>query len=176
MTFIIKWADPEKHWNEFESLFCGNEWPYHSQSQVSPKNLQERKEEGEFSSPDSAVVFLELDSKLIGLVVIHGICDACIEIDLRIDSTYRGKGFGKRALKELGKLVFERFENCARIEGNTREDNILMRRAFRSAGWVNEAFYRDAGFDSYGNKCGVLVFGITRQDWITGVTTPIQLD
>ena len=57
---------------------------------------------------------------------------------------HRGRGFGVPVLRALTELVFTRWRDVRRFEGHAREDNTAMRATFRRAGWVKEAFHRDA--------------------------------
>lgn len=176
LSVTCRWADLEAEWTRFENLFCSSEWPYHVETTVARESLQARRREGEFGPPDNAVIFIEGDDDLLGAVIVHGVRDRCLEVDVRIDARWRGRGVGTQALKCAERMVFSRFEHCARIEGNTREDNIMMRRAFKSACWVNEGFYRDASIDARGALCAVVGFGVTRRDWLVGGRTLVHLD
>ena len=64
--------------------------------------------------------------------------------DLRLADDHRGRGLAAPILHALTDLVFRRWPSVHRFEGQTRDDNVAMRAAFRRAGWVHEGCYRDA--------------------------------
>lgn len=64
--------------------------------------------------------------------------------DLRIATDHRKQGIGMAALRFLTAYVFDNYPNKHRIEGTTRVDNVAMRLAFASVGYVKEAHYRQA--------------------------------
>ncbi len=114
---------------------CKSEWPFHSQSVVTPQTLEDRGKAGEFSAPKNLVAFIEASNRLVGVAAAHGVGDSTAEIDLRIDSEYRGRGFGTQSLKSLEELVFQRVPQCVRIEGNAREENVCRRQRARREMW-----------------------------------------
>jgi len=54
--------------------------------------------------------------------------------DLRLAESFRGRGLGVPVLRELTAMVFNRFPTVARFEGQTREDNVAMRKLMLRAG------------------------------------------
>jgi RimJ/RimL family protein N-acetyltransferase len=60
-----------------------------------------------------------------------------------------------------------------RLEGQTRVDNQAMRRVFRRAGWVAEAFYRKAWPSEDGAIHDAVGYAILRDDWANGTVTPV---
>jgi RimJ/RimL family protein N-acetyltransferase len=63
-----------------------------------------------------------------------------------------------------------------RFEGQTREDNIAMRKVFVRSGWVKEAHYRQAWPVDGSEPKASIAYGILRCDWETGTTTPVDWD
>jgi RimJ/RimL family protein N-acetyltransferase len=65
---------------------------------------------------------------------------------------------------------------ATRFEGQTREDNIAMRRTFLRAGFVKEAHYRDGWPVEGGPALASVAYAILRRDWEQGTTTPVDWD
>lgn len=58
-----------------------------------------------------------------------------------------------------------------RFEGQTREDNIAMRKIFLRCGFLKEAHYREAWPVLAGAALASVAYAILRRDWETGTTT-----
>lgn len=63
-----------------------------------------------------------------------------------------------------------------RFEGQTREDNIAMRKTFVRCGWLKEAHYREGWPVDEGSPLASIAYGILRRDWETGQTTLFDWD
>ena len=79
---------------------------------------------------------------------------------------------GTAAVRWLTAHVFAT-HRAHRIAGNTRQDNVAMRRTFAKAGYVKEAHHRQAwpAGDHHHDSIG---YAIPRHDWETGATTPVD--
>lgn len=91
--------------------------------------------------------------------------------DLRLAEEFRGRGLGVPILRELTALVFSRFPMINRFEGQTREDNIAMRKVMLRAGFVKEAHYRDGWPVEDAAPKASVAYAILRRDWQNGTTT-----
>lgn len=69
--------------------------------------------------------------------------------DLRILTAYRGQGIGAATVRWLADRIFTS-RSCSRIEANTRQDNVAMRRALLGCGWAKESHYRASWPDRTG--------------------------
>lgn len=69
--------------------------------------------------------------------------------------------------------TFTSHPGVTRIEGQTREDNIAMRRTFARCGWVHEAHYRDGWPVEGAEPLAALAYSVLRRDWSSGTTTPL---
>jgi len=58
-----------------------------------------------------------------------------------------------------------------RFEGQTREDNIAMRKTFLRCGWLKEAHDREGWPVDGGATVASVAYSIIRRDWDTGQTT-----
>jgi len=175
MNCVVRWADIKHEWEPFENVFCNSDWPFHLERNVSHESLIRRFEEQEFSEPNNRVAFIYNDGEHVGIAIVHGLQDSTAEIDMRIAAKYRNQGIGSIALIKLTDLIFESKSSIIRVEGNTRSDNITMRRAFNSAGWVHEAHYREAGVTVQGIRCDVMGYAVIRSDWESGERTIASL-
>jgi len=70
--------------------------------------------------------------------------------------------------------IFENYPDIRRIEGQTREDNVPMRKVFNRAGYAKEAYYRLASPTEDGGRVASIAYGILREDWQSGNLTPVQ--
>lgn len=94
--------------------------------------------------------------------------------DLRIRAEYRGRGVGKDAVHWLTKYLFEKHPQLDRIVGTTRADNLSMRKIFRKSGYVKEGHFRKDWSSSNGESFDTVKYGILREDWASGKTTPVN--
>ncbi len=96
--------------------------------------------------------------------------------DVRLAASHRGQGLGPLVVRAFTTLVFTRYPDVTHVEGQTREDDVTMRRTFVRAGFVKEAHYREAWptFDA-GPKAAI-ADATLRRDWETGTTTPVPWD
>ena len=69
--------------------------------------------------------------------------------------------------------VFTTMPAVNRFEGQTREDNIAMRKTFVRAGFVKEAHYREGWPIENSPPLASVGYSILRRDWQTGRTTPV---
>ena len=96
--------------------------------------------------------------------------------DLRVVAGHQGRGHGTAAVRWLTGTVFAGFPYVSRIEGNTRQDNIAMRRTFLAAGYQKEAHYREAWPGPDGTVFDSVGYAMLRRDWRDGSITPVRWD
>lgn len=94
--------------------------------------------------------------------------------DLRFRSICRSRGLGKTAVKWLTKYLFDKHPNLDRIIGTTRADNAAMRKIFLQCGFIKEGHYRKDWMSSTGEKFDTVKYGILRDDWLSGKSTPVN--
>lgn len=152
-------------------FLAGQHWPFHAGA-ADRDTVEERLRSGYFDGPDRATLIVLDGSERVGLARVEDLGDPTPVLDLRIDSRHRGRGLGTAALRELIRWVFGAYE-VDRIEGMTRQDNVAMRRAFRSAGFVKEAHHRHAWPTEVGVPLDAVGYALLRSDWETGGTTPV---
>lgn len=78
----------------------------------------------------------------IGLIEIYQLDDLTPMFSIRLKSEFRSRGYGLLVLTWLTRFIFEDYPEKCRIEAQTREDNVVMRKLFNKVGYVKEAYYR----------------------------------
>ena len=80
---------------------------------------------------------------------------------------------GTETVRGLVRHLFRECPNIVRIEGQTRDDNVAMRKTFLRSGFVKEAHYRKAWPTAEGELRDSVAYGLLRSDFETGQTTPL---
>lgn len=152
-------------------------FPHHTQSRPTVAAVERRIAEGAYRDDDNDTYWIE-DSAYgrIGVLRYEDLEDGAPLFDLRLASGYRGQGYGAEALRAATDHLFTTMPDVTRFEGQTREDNLAMRRIFVSCGWVKEAHYREAWPVEGGDPVASVGYGILRRDWDTGRVTHVDWD
>ena len=173
---LTEWTMEEQE--QLIHFMTTNSWPYHGHEHPVRALIEKTIEEGGYKSDQVTTFWIENDEgQQVGLVQIFDLQDDIPLFDLRIADPYRGKGYGHKALKMIADFVFSLPEKKIRLEGNTRHDNFAMRKAFERTGFVKEAHLRQAWFSPKENRYyDAVTYGMTREDWQAGITTPVLWD
>ncbi|MEU3224275.1 GNAT family protein [Streptomyces sp. NPDC006976] len=156
---------------ELVGFLSGDTWPFHGSDVVDPADARKSVTEGHYDDQDNRTFWITAGGERVGFVRLMDLSDRTPMFDLRIRSERRGQGLGEKALTWLTQYVFAEFPLVQRIEGNTRQDNAVMRRTFQKCGYVKEAHYRDAWPASDGTLHDAVGFAMLRRDWVSGTTT-----
>lgn len=152
-------------------------WPHHVEPRPSRERIEQNIDDGVYDDEDHEAFWLhDEDRGRVGYARLEDLTDGAPLFDLRLAPDARGKGLATQAVVALTHDVFTRFPEVTRFEGQTRDDNIPMRRAFLRAGWVKEAHYREAWPVKDGPARASVAYAILRRDWESGVTTPVVWD
>lgn len=151
-------------------------FPFHVYPTLSADDARRRLERGDLDGPDHAAYWVVAGTERVGLTVLDDLEDETPLFDLRLADHVRGRGLGVLALRALTDEVFKHFPDARRFEGQTRADNIAMRRTFLAAGWVKEAHYREAWPTRDGDPRDAVAYAILRRDWTAGTSTPVPWD
>lgn len=170
---LTEWTMEEQE--QLIHFMTTNSWPFHGVEHPVRALIQKTIEEGGYQSDQVTTFWVENDQgEQVGLVKIFDLQDDIPLFDLRIADPYRSKGYGPKALKMTADFVFSLPEKKIRLEGHTRHDNFAMRKAFERTGFVKEAHIRQAWFSAIDNRYfDAVTYGMTREDWQQGVTTPV---
>ncbi|TFD62743.1 N-acetyltransferase [Cryobacterium suzukii] len=154
-----------------------NDFPFHVGTRLTVQDAQERIAGGRFEGPDHAGFWIDAGTAgRVGYAVLDDLADNAPLFDLRLATQYRGQGLGVPVLRALTNYVFTHIPEASRFEGNTRSDNIAMRKSFRRAGFIQEACYRDGWPVSGAAPMASVAYAILRRDWESGTTTPLEWD
>ena len=157
-----------------------NGFPFHRSPRLTPEQARDSVLGGRFWSDDCVSFWVDADDRRIGIAVIDDLTDVASggspTFDLRFAEADRGRGLGGPVLHGLTEMVFVRWPDVARFEGHTREDNVAMRATFRSAGWLKEAFHRDAWPLDGAPPLASVAYAVLRRDWESGTMTPVTSD
>lgn len=152
-----------------------NEFPFHVRTRPTPEQVEASISEGAFRDEDNDSFWVEHDELgRIGFFRLEDLTDGAPLFDLRLDAPFRGRGLGRAILRAAADHVFRTMPEVIRFEGQTREDNIAMRRTFLRCGWVKEAHYRQGWPVDGGQPVASVAYGLLRQDWESGQTTTFE--
>lgn len=173
---LTEWTMEEQE--QLIHFMTTNSWPFHGHEHPVRALIEKTIEEGGYKSDQVTTFWIENEeNQQVGLVKIFDLQDDIPLFDLRIADPYRNKGYGPKALKMVADFVFSLPEKKIRLEGNTRHDNFAMRKAFERTGFVKEAHMRQAWFSPRENRYyDAVTYGMTREDWQAGITTPVLWD
>lgn len=177
---VILPFDPASDGDEIVGFLASNRFPFHGRPRVSEAEARALVLAGRYWSEESVGHWVVADGERAGMVVLEDVDDiaggGAPLFDLRLGESFRGGGLGEPVLRALTTFVFEGYPVLRRFEGQTREDNIAMRKVFVRSGWVKEAHYREAWPAEGSELKASVAYGILRRDWETGITTPVVWD
>lgn len=157
---------------ELVDFMTRNEFPFHVRIRPTREQVEAAIAEGAFRDEDNASFWIEHDEHgRIGFLRLEDLTDGAPLFDLRLDAPFRERGLGQEILRVAADHVFTTMPEVNRFEGQTREDNIAMRKTFLRCGWVKEAHYRQGWPVEGGEPVASVAYGLLRQDWESGQTT-----
>lgn len=112
----------------------------------------------------------------VGVLRLDDISDNAPLFDLRLAEDARGRGVGRAAVRAATDLVFAEYPEVDRFEGQTREDNVVMRRLLEHNGWTKEAHYRRGWPVPGDGPVASVAYAILRSEWETGERVPLVWD
>lgn len=169
--------DPELERNALVDFMTQNTWPFHVKSTLTADTVVKAIADGAYRSADCDSYWIEHQQLgRIGFLRLEDLQDPTPVFDLRLAEEFRGRGLAKQILSEATVWVFKTFPEISRFEGQTRDDNIAMRKTFTGAGWVKEAYYRQ-GWPVEGEAPRASVaYAVLRGDLESGTVTPVPWD
>lgn len=156
------------------AFLTSNVFPFHVRAQPTVAQIEDALRGGSWGGDDVDTYWIddETDGR-VGVIRLEDLQDATAMVDLRLADGARGRGFGSAALSAATDLVFSHHPGVIRFEGQTRDDNVAMRRVFERCGWVLEAHYRDGWPVEGGAPLASVAYSVLRRDWASGSTTPV---
>jgi RimJ/RimL family protein N-acetyltransferase len=164
------------HANELARLLTSETWLFHAGGRETGARLHVQINSGAFDSGHNRTYWIEANSERVGFVHLTDLGNGTPLFDIRVLSGHRGRGLGTITVGWLTRQVFGEFPELNRIEANTRQDNIAMRRVLSKCGFAKEAHHRDAWPADGGALYDSIGYGILRQDWKLGSITPVNWD
>lgn len=170
--------DPELDSEAIVSLLTGEEWTYRPRRRISEAEARKELADGRYEGPDVLTLMIELDGDVVGIARAEDLAEARPDpqLDFRLRERARGQGIGLAALRHITAELFARHPAKNRIEGQTRRDNLAMRRVFDRGGYVQEAVYRQAWPAGEERRMDGIGYAMLREDWESGTTTPLKWD
>jgi RimJ/RimL family protein N-acetyltransferase len=175
---IFRDFDAERDREALLALLTREEWTYRARPVISEGEVEDELERGIYAGEDVITVMIEVEGEVAGYVRAEGLSHAQEDpqLDFRLRAPARGRGIGLAALRHITELVFSRHPGKRRIEGQTRVDNVAMRKVFARGGYVQEAVYRRAWPGANGEFFDGIGYAILRDDWESGTVTPVRWD
>ncbi|ATG50343.1 GNAT family N-acetyltransferase [Brachybacterium vulturis] len=154
-----------------------NEFPFHVHPRWGAAEVDAAIGKGAYRDEDHDSFWIDHhDLGRLGVLRLEDLSDDAPLFDLRLDTPFRGRGLGVDVLRAVTDHVFGTMPAVKRFEGQTREDNIAMRRIFVRCGWLKEAHYREGWPVDGGTPLAAVAYGILRHDWEAGETTTFDWD
>lgn len=153
------------------AFLTSNDFPFHVGSRRSTDEVEEAIEAGAFRDGDNDSYWIDHPQHgRVGFLRFEDLSEDTPMFDLRLAEPMRGRGLGTEALRAAIEHIFTTIP-ARRFEGQTREDNIAMRRTFLQCGFLKEAHYREGWPVTGGAPLASVAYAILRRDWETGTTT-----
>lgn len=170
------------HFEEFKDeidvlikFLTSETWDFHGTPNPKPERIKASYENQFYTGDDCKTFWVIIDGDIkAGMIRIYDLQDGDPLFDIRILGMYKGMGIGTSTVKWLVDYIFNNYPDKNRIEGNTRKDNYAMRSVFHKCGFVKEAHHRKAWPTNDGKVYDAVGYGITKEDWQTGQTTPVD--
>lgn len=173
MSISLRRLDPTgADRDDLVAFMTGNEFPFHVVPRPTRSQVESWIGEGAYRDEDNDSYWVEHDELgRIGFLRLEDLSDDAPLFDLRLAQDFRGRGLSVPTVKTATDHVFRTMPAVNRFEGQTREDNIAMRRTFLRCGFLKEAHYREGWPVEGGEPVASVAYGILRRDWETGAVT-----
>ena len=132
------------------------------------EKLEAALDEGLWASDERWAWAVVRDGDPIGFALVTGLDGPDAEIQIRIIADARGRGAGRKVLRQLADHHFAAHLGIRRMTGRTHERNVPMQRAFTAAGFRMEARYRESYRHADGTDAAEWGYAMTRADWTAG--------
>ena len=140
-------------------------FPFHVVARPTPEQVDAAIDAGAWGGADTETLWIDHpDHGRIGVLRLQDVNDPTVMLDLRLAERWRGRGLGAEALDAAAGHIFRTRPSVLRFEGQTRADNVAMRRTFSRRGWVQEAHYRDGWPIEGGEPVASVAYALMRRD------------
>jgi RimJ/RimL family protein N-acetyltransferase len=163
--------------DELVAFMTSNTFPFHVRSAPTREQIVQAIDDGAYRDDDNESFWIDhSEHGRLGFFRFEDLSEDTPLFDLRLGEQWRGRGLAGEILAAATERVFTTMPDVNRFEGQTREDNVTMRRVFLRAGWVQEAYYRE-GWPVEGSRpVASVAYSVLRRDWETGTVTPLVWD
>lgn len=146
------------------SWLSSEPWPFHGlQQRWTEAEVLAAVATGEFTGVNRSA-WARAGDRRVGLLRFRWLDEPSPDVDVRVLARYRGRGVGTAMLEWAAGYVFTETERH-RLSGETRVDNLAMRRVFDRCGWTQEAHYRASWPDGRGGWIDSVGYAILRDEW-----------
>ena len=157
---------------EFTRFMTRDSFPFHQNTNPTDQQVAATIDSGRYRN--RAPLWIdEREHGRIGVAVLEGLTGSTLTFDLRLVSRYRRRGLGAPILSALTTHVFTTYPAANRLEGQTREDNVGMRKTFVRSGFVKESHHREGWPVAGAEPLASVGYAILRRDWVSGTTTEV---
>ena len=164
LTFSLV-RDDEAH--ALAEWLASETWPFHARTRWSPDDAIAAIRAGDFTG-SNATYWVELaGAGRVGIVRFRYLTDVSPDVDFRLAAAFRGRGLGTLMARWAPEHLFTTTDRH-RLAGETRVDNVAMRRVFERCGWTEEARYRQSWPTADGGWTDSVGYAIVRDDWLPG--------
>jgi len=139
-------------------------WPFHSRPHLTLEAVREEIQAGEFTGTNPTYWVDLPGAGHAGIVRYRYLEDVSPDVDLRLVERHRGQGLGGLMVEWAADHLFTTTDKH-RLGGETRVDNVAMRRVFERCGWAQEAHYRQSWPTQDGGWVDSVGYAILRDDW-----------
>jgi RimJ/RimL family protein N-acetyltransferase len=141
-------------------------WPFHARTQWSPDDAMAAIRDGDFTGTNPTYwVELAGVGRCVGIVRFRYLDEVSPDVDFRLIEAFRGRGLGTLMVGWAPEHLFTTTDRH-RLAGETRVDNVAMRRIFEREGWTQEAHYRQSWPTEDGGWTDSVGYAIVRDDWL----------
>lgn len=156
------------------TFLTSDTWKFYGTPNLKPEKIR-MDYKNNYYTGGNCKTFWVLDKDIkVGMIRLYDLEDGDPLFDIRILSKYKGQGVGTITVNWLVDYIFNNFSDKKRIEANTREDNYAMRYIFHKCGFLKESHYRKAWVGQDGVAYDAIGYGILKEDWESGKTTPVN--
>lgn len=149
-----------------------NEFPFHVWSRPTREIVETSINKGGYRDDDNDSFWIDhSEHGRVGFFRLEDLSEDTPLFDIRLDGPFRNRALGTEVLRAATHHVFTTMPTVNRFEGQTREDNVAMRKTFLRCGWVKEAHYRESWPTDDGTLLASVAYAVLRRDWETGQTT-----
>lgn len=161
--------------NDLARWLTSDSWPTFTGSYKDEKELLKIIKEGSYIGEEEESFWIIQNEKKVGLIEIYDLNELAPMFSIRIKTEKRRAGIGRNALIWLCDYFFNHYSDKRRLEAQTREDNIPMRKLLSECFFAQEAYYRKA-WPHGDDRLASVAYGLLREDWINKEITPVHFE